>query len=691
MAYMDKANLDKKQHRVAAGNTSSSAGPQGGMATTSARMRTQRQAIDAMQNSSRMTSQAMQLKQLNAGATQLKADVRPSSPPVAQLEDGDYEDDGEHGLVTTVKSEQELNEALARFKAESLGEQGRPTVFISGASINGSMTAAMAREMGANVLMVESREEFSRQNVVALKEEALYTMAMLSGGGLPGKLQDSHRLSFRQSRIDPGSGGTLIEKPTPDKRFADWLSPEASAQSRTGRRRDGAWIPERTGKRDTMPAIIDPPDTRQAPLWPTLENKQDGTAKTTIAGLDLAWPAYEPVKPVPHAEWRYDDLSRISDSSLAISPIKDLEAGLNRFLVGTNPSVQPQQEGVQGEPHEPARVERPPERRGRVDIMRGAVEIVLQESDDGGFYVPRITLPDGKVVLPDFKFDLIHLAEGAQSKNAARIGKMTAKPRASLEPRAPTQEDLLTVPVTDSSQVLSHSFGETWFQRNYQIDGKQKAGSSVVPPQSKGAPLVVPIRANQKQGEMDKTLVNIAYLANESPWEDQAARTRQVLEASGLTPEHGTVDPLWESNPIGVTWRRHQLPADRNLTIGGDAASSKSPIAGAGASLAASAYPEMIRRLMTSPTFKGTAEDRAKLNEKYIEQARQVSDVWQDKSVRLMIQHGKLSGTPPDDQASTVSSSKPADERFNHLRTLRSQSGLMASLRDFHARLQTME
>jgi len=159
-------------------------------------------------------------------------------------------------------------------------------------------------------------------------------------------------------------------------------------------------------------------------------------------------------------------------------------------------------------------------------------------------------------------------------------------------------------------------------------------------------PAVVPIRFNRTED----TVVNVAHLAartdkTEDVWRRNHELTNAVLKAAGS--KASADDPAivsYDSGPIAVSWGRAREPAKMNLTMGGDAVANKSPSAGAGASLAASAYPEMTQRLMEHPGFKDQTR-RNEANAAYNEQARQVSNVWEDKSIRIMRSLGKL----PDD------------------------------------------
>jgi len=267
-------------------------------------------------------------------------------------------------LVTTLKTPEQLENLLKKFAADR--ESGKPAVLVVGASVNGSMTAAKASRLGANVLVMEKRDGFSRNNIFALKEETLYTMASVSPDGeLLKHMRDANMLNFRESRIEAGHDD-LQQKPTPDHRFADWLLPGTPGEGLP------PMIPVRKSMAAGTPAFLDKPLSKEG---------QPGMPER-LPHLDLA--ENDVINLMRPEEWRYTDLAKLSDSSLAISQTRYFETGLNRHLAA--------QEGV--------------------EIAQGEVDVQKR----GEHFVPTLRM-GGKDIVPYFQFDLIHLAEGSNGKN----------------------------------------------------------------------------------------------------------------------------------------------------------------------------------------------------------------------------------------------------------------------------------
>ncbi len=464
-------------------------------------------------------------------------------------------------LITTIDTPEQLEQVLARF-AEAQ-KAGKPAVLISGASVNGSMTAAKANSLGANVLVMEKRDGFSRNNIYGLKDEAVYTMAAVSPDGeLLKSLHDAGHINFRKSRIEAGENG-LKQLPAAEHRFADWVLPGEPGKGLP------SMIPVLKAAPPALPRHLDLA-LPQGERGPRPQAEHLDLAEDTVIGA------------TPAADWRYNDLGQLGNSSLVITQTRHLETGLNQFLA----------------------------RQDGVEIAKGTVDVKL----GGDHYTPHLTMRDCTVV-PGFRFDLVHVAEGTRGKNTLA-----------------------------HAERLGTDFGETWFQRNLHVEPDLNPGSSLVRnPQDPQNPGVIPIRFNRK----GDTVINVAHLASRADktaqvWKRNAPLTQEVLKAAGS--QLRADDPAlcsYDSGPIHVAWGRARAPAKKNLALGGDAAANKSPSAGAGASLAASAYPEMTQRLMEHPGFADPMQ-RDAANAAYNRQARQVSDVWEDKSIRLMRGLGRL-------------------------------------------------
>ncbi|HET7864622.1 MAG TPA: hypothetical protein VFL86_09480 [Burkholderiaceae bacterium] len=445
--------------------------------------------------------------------------------------------------------------------------QGKPAVLVSGAGVNGSMTAAKLSNLGANVLVAEKRAGFSRQNILGLKEEALYTMANISPEGkLLGDMVDAHQINFRKSRIAEVSG-VPMQAAAPDYRFGDWLLPATNGDSLP------PMIPVRTTAPPQGPPAVDLP----------LRTPATTGSREPLEHLDLAWPNHEVVRAVAPGDWRYENLAALSESTLAVAQTRDLEAGLNAFCAG----------------------------KAGIDIVQAEVDI----KDAGEHYQAEFMLGTQRIASP-LNFDLIHIAEGSRGKNARAFGER-----------------------------LQVDTGETWHQRHFTAEPGLNAGSSLL--RSRGNPEkmpLIPIRFNRSSD----TVISIAHCTSRSEdaasvWTRTAPRTQAVLKAAGSQARAD--DPSiveYDSGRIDVVWSRHTAPADRNIAAGGDAAATGSPSAGAGASLAASAYPEMTQRLFEHPGFRDPAR-RAEANAAYNSQAALVADIWHDRSAKLMKSLGMLS------------------------------------------------
>lgn len=459
-----------------------------------------------------------------------------------------------YALKTTASTSAEVNTVLQRFATE-----GKPVAVVSGGSLSGYTVALQLKNHGFNVLVAEARDTYTRHNILALKEEAIYTLAKLAPDGkLINELLESSRLSLRKSRIDE-KNGQLVQLPTPTYRFADWLLPASKRKGLPPR------IPVRTHTTQQTSA--------------SLNVEQTGTASAhkqkPLEHLNLEWPQNDVVDSVKQEDWHYDDLNRVSDVTLAIGQIRDLEAGLNRYWVNS----------------------------AGIEVIHAKVD--LQETGEG--YTTDLKLNDGSVT-PDFPLDLVCLAEGKGS-NIARF----------------------------SEQKIIET-NEAWYQRSFRVERGLKSGSSLIAnPKYPEKPPLVPIRIQRE----NDSAINIAYYANrqetaEQIWTRMSDRTQAVLQAAGSNARADNPDIIeYQSKRIDVDWRRSSVMARANVVLVGDAAGTSSPIAGAGGSLAMSAYPEIVERLAKHPGFRDP-QRREEANAMYNEQAAQSLDVWLHKSADVM-------------------------------------------------------
>lgn len=473
-----------------------------------------------------------------------------------------------HALKATANTQEEVQAVFDRFR-----DEGKPVAVVSGGSLSGYAVALQLKQKGFNVLVAEARSTYTRQNIVALKEEAIYTLAKLSPDGkLLGDLLQAHQLSPRQTRIVE-EGDQLVQRQTPEHRLLDWLMPGDPGKA----------LPPHIPVRPDKPRQPSPGLDVELPNQPargTEANEFGPHEREPLEHLDLAWPQHEVLDSVKPEAWHYGNLDQVSNTTLAIGQIRDLEVGLNRYCADTA--------GIQ--------------------IVNARVS--LSGEGDGDIKTTQLRLSGGEVVVPHAPPTLICLAEG----------------------KGPNTMDF--------SEQKTITTSEAWFQRNFRVEADIKSGSSlVVDPKRPDKLPVVPIRINREHD----SVINLAHYANrdenesaEQVWARTATRTQDVLRAAG---SHADADDEsireFQSNRIDVDWRRSSVMAKGNVVLVGDAAGTGSPIAGAGGSLAMSAYPEIIDRLVSHPEFH-TAEGREKANAAYNEDAAKPVDVWQRKSAELM-------------------------------------------------------
>ncbi|OJH33571.1 hypothetical protein [Cystobacter ferrugineus] len=458
-----------------------------------------------------------------------------------------------HDLQATVKTADDMQAVLDRFEAERA--QGKPVAVISGGSLSGYAVALKLKNLGFNVINAEARNTYTRQNVVGLKEEAVHSLAHLSpDGSLLDSLAESNRISMRKSRIVE-KDGTLQQAPSPSHRFADWLMPK----------QNGNPLPPRIPVREAAP-----------PKQPSFIDANPAAAKKhePMEHLNLEWPNKEVVTAMDPKDWNYPNMERISEDTVAIGQIRDLEVGLNQHAV------------KQG-----------------IEVAHARVAL----KDMGSQYSPTFQFGDERVS-PKFPVDLVVVAEG-KGKNTSVI--------------SPQQNVIET--------------GESWYQRNFVVEPGLNSGTSLVGSRTDPdkRPLV-PIRINRKDDSLinvahyarrDETADEV--------WAKNADRTQATLRAAGSAADAN--DPSiveYRSGRIDVNYRRSETTARGNAVLVGDAAGTGSPLAGAGGSLALSIYPEAVERLVKHPGFNDP-NTREQANAAYREDADKAVDVWQRKSVDI--------------------------------------------------------
>ncbi|MES2742743.1 MAG: hypothetical protein V4754_17600 [Pseudomonadota bacterium] len=303
-----------------------------------------------------------------------------------------------------------------------------------------------------------------------------------------------------------------------------------------------------------------------------------------LAYLDMAWPDKEVVRPIDPKPWRYVDLDSISEASLAIGQIRDLETDLNQHCVDTD----------------------------GIDVLH--MEMALSEHAERDDYVPYFTVgtgDDAERIAPDFPIDLICLAEGGKSKNLDMISGQTSIPT-----------------------------NESWFQANYVAAPGLTSGSSLVLSEDNQHTLPqVAIRINRPHD----SLINMAsYVKRDQAdgftMEKFANRAQDFLKATGATADAADEHAIeYKSTRIDTDLRRLNNPIRKNVVAVGDSAGSASSVAGMGASLAMSAYPEAIHRLVEHMGFRSHYPGlREQAERQYRVNAGKAVSLWQNKSTGIM-------------------------------------------------------
>lgn len=427
------------------------------------------------------------------------------------------QDQFDFSLKTTHSGAVEIRGLLNQLAKQKSNDASMRVALVSGGSMAGYATALKLRNNGFQVIVAEKRPEYTRQNSFILKKEAFFSLANLSpDGSLLRSLLQKKLLDVHRTNLMKQDGATspldLVTKPNTAERFMDWLSNAHGLQTEAN-------VPKRV------------------PLH-----------KSDAGHLDLAWPNQEPLQSLPAKDWRYDDLSSIGSENLGLAQFRNLEKGLNEYCV--------KQPGIH--------------------VLNAAVSL----SNSGAMpkqYTPSFSLPEGdQTIAPSFAFDLICLAEGANSPNAAVLGEPT---------------------------VIPHV--ESWYQANFAVPNQGLHGffGSVIDTDKKQ------ITAVQHMERAGKALINVSLgVPPDQAFDEVAISTAlknasHLSETAGLPVDLSTFKKEFEAKRIDVHIKRTPKLIDGNLIVIGDAAGSGSPVGAFGGGLALSAYPEVVERLITHPDF----------------------------------------------------------------------------------------
>ncbi|MES2207454.1 MAG: hypothetical protein V4525_11770 [Pseudomonadota bacterium] len=367
-------------------------------------------------------------------------------------------------------------------------QTGKRIAIVSGGSVSGYSAALMLVAEGFNVILAEKRMRSTRDNVISLKQEALYMLAKLSpNGSLLRELYAKKLITPHQRAIEDQEGLLRIyDEPT--NTLLSWLA-------------------------STSVQVPKDSDAAQPPQF---------------------------------NNWNPEWSSKTYRKNLAHAQIADLEEGLNHYCVNV-PGLR---------------------------IIRSNIQL-LPPTKGSTLFIPEFYFEEAKhsCLRPDFPIDLICIAEGANSQSRKIIGGEW--------------------PVVDPN--------ENWWYGNYMGAPDSLGGfqNFTIIPAGNIATLYI-----EKE---EKSLANIGVYFQDSENAEninvkhQAAQKYLLAAGSPLNIHQQNRD--FDSGPISILLRRARSPIKGNVVLVGDAAASGSPVGGLGASLAMSAYPAALQRLVRDQRF----------------------------------------------------------------------------------------
>lgn len=425
-------------------------------------------------------------------------------------------------VQTNVRNLEELREVLDEFKLN-----GKRTAVISGGSLCGMATAIQLSVLGFNVLVAEKRPFYCRHNVLAKREEAIYSLASLSEDGtLLRYLIDNKYISINEANLTQ-SGENFKKEVYSAHRFMGWMVPHEKMKP---------VIPGRSRKY-----------AKEQAQYLNIERARLPKTKEPAEHLDLAWPDHEVVTPVAPNDWRYEDLTRMGPDNLATAKVLLLEQGLNEYCIARGIKF------VQAE----------------TDLYKQA------ENETYGATLSFQGRATKGQVTPDFPLDLICLAESASGKNARLISLQT------------------TIPTNESVYITNFSGKPTDAIAGFTGRVFDAEDTTIVLHASTDTETVVNIGTRGKPGE------DIAPDALRKKLD----KAKPMMSATGSDIGIEPTEVTYESGRLDIALTRAMNPIHGNVVILGDGAASGSPIGALGGSLALSAYPEMVKRLVTDARF----------------------------------------------------------------------------------------
>lgn len=451
----------------------------------------------------------------------------------------------DYAVKTTVSGASAINEMLNALAEKKKANPEMQIALVSGGSVAGYAAALKLKNCGFHVIVSEKRAEYTRQNSFILKEEAFYSLTNLSPDGklmnhlIDNKLMDIHKSKIVKEEVFLGQDeGRMKKEANSIHRFMNWLTNNDNIHS-------SAKIPDRLKKERETTEYLD------------LQQKTSEKKREPVEYADLAWPEREVVIPVDPKDWKYSNLGKIGKDNLGLSQFRNLEKGFNQYCLG--------QENIQ--------------------IISAEIDLKETDSEDFKYSPAFVVTEDGekKHIVPQLHFDLICIAEGANSKNAAIVSEQTIIPKV-----------------------------ESWYQANYsgQESGLRGFFGSLIDGDKKQITTV------QHMGRQEGSFANVSLgiehdkQFESDPIKNALENAKRICETAGANFNFSKENMEFESQRIDVDIKRANTVMRSNVVIIGDSAGSGSPAGALGGSIALAAYPEMIERLVKHPDFKNPEKRR---------------------------------------------------------------------------------
>ncbi|AKC69765.1 hypothetical protein [Pandoraea oxalativorans] len=493
-------------------------------------------------------------------------------------------------LISTVDATPAAVQALlAKFEA-SKTVSGTPVAIVSGGSLSGYATSLILVKQGFNVLVVEKRGAYSRQNIVNLKQDAVFSLARLApdrgvAGNMPTvdgiarTIRNNERQTVTEIRIER-DGMALRRQLQKHCRFMEWMAPSDGLPAR---------LPQLKRPIGGVSAYLDvhePSSTRRI----IAQHEREATISSPY--LDPAFPDDQFIGSTDLNDWRLGPPERMRTETLVLTSLMDLERSLNDYC-----AAQP-----------------------GIDIVHAEVHLQENRSADDRF-IPVLKIGE-ESIRPNFPIDLICIAEGAHSANREVIGGAPA----AVDPNESWHQSVYVQPTTGAYRPDNFDV----------IDVRHD-------------PFRITVVDYVEQPRQSVALVSVCTPAdarpNEAAMRAELACAQAHIVARRTTPfQVGEATRQFASGEINVKLMRAKIAGKGNAVIVGDAAACGSPAGATGASFAVSAYPEAIERLVTHPQFGGSNGVIPKaLMATYNEEISRIADVAHGRQSTIMRSMGAYS------------------------------------------------